>query len=152
MTEHKPRALRTPAAHFCYSAQANVQHTHAHMCSVAPGVISQQDGVQVATHMVLHVRDAITRSRGDNAAAKTSPLLSDSPACVTAVTVSSSEHIFVLAPSASVSAPTIHLVKKFWSEGLQVHLQTKHCREEAKNEHVNHPVLSFPGFSGIFTN
>lgn len=75
-----------------------------YMYSVAPGVISQQDGVQVVTHMEVHVRDAITRSWGDNAAAKTSPLLSDSPACVTAVL----KRIFVCALCyASVSVPIV---------------------------------------------
>lgn len=82
---------------------------HARMLSVAPGVISQQDGVQVVTHMEVHVQDAVTRSQGDNAVAKTLPLLSDSPACVTAVSGSSNERIFIQALSALVSLPTVQL-------------------------------------------
>lgn len=62
------------------------------MFSVAPGEISQQDGVEVVTHVEVHVRG----DWGDRGAAKTSPLLSDSPACVTAVLVSSNERMFVL--------------------------------------------------------
>lgn len=82
------------------------------MFSMAPGVISQQDGVQVVTHMEVHVREVVTRSQGDIALAKTPPLVSDSPACVTDVLLSSNERMFVLA----LDHPAKH-----W-----------HCCEEAK--------------------
>lgn len=92
--ERHPQALGTPTAHFCYVL---LHHMHARMFSMAPGVISQQDGVQVVTHMEVHVREAVTRSQGDIALAKTPPLVSDSPACVTDVLLSSNERMFVLA-------------------------------------------------------
>lgn len=117
-----------PPQRFCCSAQANVQHTHPHMFSVAPGAISHQDGVEVATHMAVHVQDAITRRRGDDTATKTFSSLRH--CCMP---VSSIERVFILI----VMRATVRFVERVRLlrplRGWQVCRQTQRRREETKN-------------------
>lgn len=96
----------------CFVLHRQMCSTPIHICSQWLQVRFLAKMVQVAMHMAVHVQDAITRSRGDDAATKTLPLLADFPACVTGGF-----------PFAQTSAPSFFFSLAFVGKGSRCHVR-----------------------------